>query len=63
MTVSGTLTENELVFRKWSIEGVKYAAGNGHLVGESSETAVDLSNQNVRSFLGLGFLCNLRFFV
>ena len=48
MTVSGTLTENELVFRKCSIEGVKYAAGNGHLVEESSETAVDLSNQNVR---------------
>ncbi|XP_063693860.1 phospholipid-transporting ATPase IF-like isoform X1 [Bolinopsis microptera] len=55
---TGTLTENELVFRKCSIEGVKYAAGDGVLIEEASQIAVDLANQNVKDFLITMSLCH-----
>ena len=56
-TIPGTLTENELVFRKCSIEGVKYAAGDGVLIEEASQIAVDLANQNVGLIINLFNYC------
>ena len=45
------------MFRKCSIEGVKYAAGDGVLIEEASQIAVDLANQNVGLIINLFNYC------
>ncbi len=43
---TGTLTENEMIFKQFSIDGIVYEERNGSLYELSSDVPVDIKNVN-----------------